>query len=174
MMASDGVSLRETRLGVIAHFLDKLPPRFSDPIFIFLWAAMLLGWIVPAALGLRRLLRSSRPKRVSDLRPLRALLHDIPSEQRSKTQRNRAYWADSYDALICYKTVAPLQPCRLEPIKPSHDRSRAWRAFVSLTGLHLALYSCTVAAFATSAASMCPVAQNGRFCRMTAKRSLVL
>ena len=29
MMASDGVSLRETRLGVIAHFPDKLPRRFS-------------------------------------------------------------------------------------------------------------------------------------------------
>ncbi len=68
MMASDGVSLRETRLGVVAHFLDKLPPRFSNPIFIFLWAAMLLGWTVPAALGLRRLLRSSRLKRVSSFR----------------------------------------------------------------------------------------------------------
>ena len=68
MMASDGVSLRETRLGVNAHFLDKLPARFSNPIFIFLWAAMLLGWIVPAALGLGRLLRSSRPKRVSSFR----------------------------------------------------------------------------------------------------------
>jgi hypothetical protein len=31
--------------------------------------------------------------------------------------------------------------------------------FVSLTGLHFALYSCTVAAFATPAASMCPVAR---------------
>jgi hypothetical protein len=66
-MASDGVSLRETRLGVITHFLDKLPPRFSNPIFIFLWAAMLLGWIVPAALALRQLLRSSRLKRDSNL-----------------------------------------------------------------------------------------------------------
>jgi hypothetical protein len=56
----------------------------------------------------------------------------------------------------------------------SKPRSARWRAFVSLTRLHLALYSCTVAAFATPAASMCPVAQNGRFCRMTAKRSLVL
>src|ERR1700741_1107642 len=37
--------------------------------------------------------------------------------------------------------------------------------FASLTPLHFALYSCTVAAFATPAASMCPVAR---------KRSLVL
>jgi len=45
-----------------------------------------------------------------DLRPLRALLHDIPSEKRSETQRNLAYWADSYDALICYQTVTLLEP----------------------------------------------------------------
>jgi hypothetical protein len=37
--------------------------------------------------------------------------------------------------------------------------------FVSLTRLHFALYSCTVAAFTSAAASMCPVAE---------KRSLVL
>ena len=65
MMASDGVSLRETRLGVIAHFLDQISPRFSNPLFSFLWAAMLLGSIVPAALGPRRSLRSSGLKRVS-------------------------------------------------------------------------------------------------------------
>jgi hypothetical protein len=35
---------------------------------------------------------------------------DGVSEKRSETQRNLAYWADSYDALIGYKTVTPLQP----------------------------------------------------------------
>jgi hypothetical protein len=53
---------------VIAHLLDKLSPRFSNPLFSFLWAAMLLGCIVPAALGPRRSLRSSRLKRVSSFR----------------------------------------------------------------------------------------------------------
>jgi hypothetical protein len=47
---------------------------------------------------------------VFDLRPLRALLHQIPQEQRSALQTNLIYWADSYDALICYKTVTPRAP----------------------------------------------------------------
>lgn len=47
---------------------------------------------------------------VFDLRPLRALLHQIPQEQRSALQANLIYWADSYDALICYKTVTPRAP----------------------------------------------------------------
>lgn len=47
---------------------------------------------------------------VFDLRPLRALLHRIPKEKRSALQTNLIYWADSYDALICYKTVTPLRP----------------------------------------------------------------
>jgi hypothetical protein len=50
------------------------------------------------------------PATLFDLRPLRALLQDIPSQKRSETQRNLAYWADSYDALICYQTVTPLEP----------------------------------------------------------------
>lgn len=54
--------------------------------------------------------KAKYPATLFDLRPLRALLHDIPSEKRSETQRNLAYWADSYDALICYKTVTPLEP----------------------------------------------------------------
>lgn len=47
---------------------------------------------------------------VFDLRPLRALLHRIPQEKRSALETNLIYWADSYDALICYKTVTPLRP----------------------------------------------------------------
>jgi hypothetical protein len=38
------------------------------------------------------------------------LLHRIPPEKRSALQNNLIYWADSYDALICYKTVTPLAP----------------------------------------------------------------
>jgi hypothetical protein len=45
---------------------------------------------------------------VFDLRPLRALLHQIPQEKRTALETNLIYWADSYDALICYKTVTPL------------------------------------------------------------------
>lgn len=50
------------------------------------------------------------PATVFDLRPLRALLHAIPAEKRTPLQSNFIYWADSYDALICYQVVTPLQP----------------------------------------------------------------
>lgn len=45
-----------------------------------------------------------------DLRPIRQSLHLIPQEKRSALQSNMIYWADSYDALICYKTVTPQRP----------------------------------------------------------------
>ena len=47
---------------------------------------------------------------IFDLRPLRRLLHRIPQENRSALETNLIYWADSYDALICYKIVTPLKP----------------------------------------------------------------
>jgi hypothetical protein len=47
---------------------------------------------------------------VFDLRPLRALLHRIPQERHSALETSLIYWADSYDAVICYKTVTPLKP----------------------------------------------------------------
>jgi len=47
---------------------------------------------------------------IFDFRPLRPLLHQIPPDQRSTLQANLIYWSDSYDALICYKTVTPLKP----------------------------------------------------------------
>lgn len=47
---------------------------------------------------------------VFDLRPLRALLHRIAQEKRSALETSLIYWADSYDAVICYKTVTPLKP----------------------------------------------------------------
>jgi hypothetical protein len=46
---------------------------------------------------------------VYDLRPLRPVLHAIPQERRTALQTNLVYWADSYDALICYKNVTPLK-----------------------------------------------------------------
>jgi hypothetical protein len=45
---------------------------------------------------------------VFDLRPLRAVLHRIPDESRSPLQKRLIYWADSYDAILCYKNVTPL------------------------------------------------------------------
>ena len=48
------------------------------------------------------------PTTVFDLRPLRELLHRIPQEKRSPLQNRLVYWADSYDAIICYKNVTPL------------------------------------------------------------------
>jgi hypothetical protein len=47
---------------------------------------------------------------IFDLRPLRRLLHQIPQEKRTALQSNLIYWADSYDALICYKIVTPRGP----------------------------------------------------------------
>jgi|GEM_PF-2194860 len=44
---------------------------------------------------------------IFDLRPLRIVLHQISSEQRSDLQKRLMYWADSYDAIICYKKVTP-------------------------------------------------------------------
>jgi hypothetical protein len=48
------------------------------------------------------------PTTVFDLRPLRDILHRIPQEKRSPLQQRLVYWADSYDAIICYKNVTPL------------------------------------------------------------------
>jgi hypothetical protein len=51
------VILRETWVGIVARFLDKLPGEIANPIFILLWVALLLGWTVPLVLGFRLLLR---------------------------------------------------------------------------------------------------------------------
>jgi hypothetical protein len=56
------VILRETRLGVIANLLDRLPTALGTPIFIFLWLIGLFGWIVPLALGLKHLVRGRAPR----------------------------------------------------------------------------------------------------------------
>ena len=44
-----------------------------------------------------------------DLRSVRALLHQVLQEKRSALQTNLIYWADSYDALICYGNVTLLK-----------------------------------------------------------------
>jgi hypothetical protein len=48
------------------------------------------------------------PATVFDLRPLREILHRIPAEKRTARLQRLVYWADSYDAILCYKNVTPL------------------------------------------------------------------
>jgi hypothetical protein len=45
---------------------------------------------------------------IFDLRPMRQLLHRLPTDKRSATERSLMYWADSYDAMIFYREVTPL------------------------------------------------------------------
>ncbi len=59
-MIVGNVILRETRLGLIAQSLDKLPYGIVNPIFIFLWITTLFGSVVPLTLGVRGLLRAKR------------------------------------------------------------------------------------------------------------------
>ena len=54
------IVLRETRLGAIARFLDKMPAIIANPVFLLIWAIMLLGWSVPLVLGFRWLLGPKR------------------------------------------------------------------------------------------------------------------
>ena len=49
------------------------------------------------------------PATVFDLRPLRHILHQVPEKDRSPVQNSLIYWADSYDAMICYREVTPFQ-----------------------------------------------------------------
>jgi hypothetical protein len=59
-MIVGNVVLRETRLGIISQFLDKLPPAIANPIFVFLWIITLFGWVVPLTLGVKGLLHKKR------------------------------------------------------------------------------------------------------------------
>lgn len=45
---------------------------------------------------------------VFDMRPLRPLLHALAAGKRTALEESLMYWADSYDAIICYKKVTPL------------------------------------------------------------------
>jgi len=49
------------------------------------------------------------PVTVFDLRPARPALHAIPLSKRSAAERSLVYWADSYDAIICFREVTPLR-----------------------------------------------------------------
>jgi len=60
-MIVGNVVLRETRLGIIAQFLDKLPSTIANLIFVFLWIVTLFGWVVPLTLGVIGLLPKKRP-----------------------------------------------------------------------------------------------------------------
>lgn len=46
---------------------------------------------------------------VFDLRPVRPKLHQVPAGERSPRERSLLYWADSYDAIICFREVTPLR-----------------------------------------------------------------
>ena len=48
------------------------------------------------------------PATIFDLRPIRQALHRIPENQRSQVEASLVYWADSYDAILCYREVTPL------------------------------------------------------------------
>jgi hypothetical protein len=63
--------------------------RADDPAFQFLYE------------------KAVYPTTIFDLRQLRVYLHSIPSAKRSELQQRLSYWADSYDAILCFKTVTP-------------------------------------------------------------------
>ncbi len=44
---------------------------------------------------------------VFDLRPIRRALHQIEREKLSASDSGVLYWADSYDAIVCYREVTP-------------------------------------------------------------------
>jgi hypothetical protein len=47
------------------------------------------------------------PATVFDLRPLRRALHQIAPAKLSANDSALLYWADSYDAIVCYREVTP-------------------------------------------------------------------
>ena len=49
------------------------------------------------------------PATVFDLRPVRQALHRVPESKRSQVETSLVYWADSYDAILCYREVTPMQ-----------------------------------------------------------------
>ena len=61
----------------------------------------------PAFAYLASIARHSAP--LLNLRPLRRPLHRVPVSKRSPIETSLVYWADSYDALIFYREVTPLQ-----------------------------------------------------------------
>jgi len=49
---------------------------------------------------------AQHPATVFDMRPVRPLLHALPAPL-SERDANLMYWADAYDAIICYREVTP-------------------------------------------------------------------
>jgi len=49
------------------------------------------------------------PATVFDLRPMRQALHGLPEGKRSALETSLLYWADSYDAMLFYREVTPLE-----------------------------------------------------------------
>jgi hypothetical protein len=47
------------------------------------------------------------PATLFDLRPIRRALHQIPTGKLSASDSGLLYWADSYDAIVCYREVTP-------------------------------------------------------------------
>ena len=47
------------------------------------------------------------PATVFDLRPIRRALHQIAPDKLSTSESGLLYWADSYDAMVCYREVTP-------------------------------------------------------------------
>lgn len=45
---------------------------------------------------------------VFDMKPLREPLRNIPVTARTPAQSSLIYWADSYDAIVCYREVTPM------------------------------------------------------------------
>ncbi len=64
--------LRETRLAIIARFLDSIATIVSTPIFILLWAGLLLGWTIPVAVGFTLLANCRPPTRSCDAREFKS------------------------------------------------------------------------------------------------------
>lgn len=50
---------------------------------------------------------AQHPATVFDMKPLREPLRRIPITARTAVQDSLLYWADSYDAIVCYRAVTP-------------------------------------------------------------------
>lgn len=50
------------------------------------------------------------PATLFDLRPIRRALHQIPTDKLSAVDAGLLFWADSYDAIVCYREVTPAVP----------------------------------------------------------------
>ena len=49
------------------------------------------------------------PATLFDLRPIRRALHQIPYGKLSASDSGLLYWADTYDAIVCYRGVTPAE-----------------------------------------------------------------